>query len=48
VKAIGAASRKELEEMLGHRVHLFLTVKVRENWSEERARYNAMGLDWEK
>ncbi len=47
VKAIGAAARKELEHALERRVHLFLNVKVRENWAEERARFEAMGLDWE-
>ncbi|MGE0045464.1 MAG: GTPase Era [Hyphomonadaceae bacterium] len=47
VKAIGEAARKELEANLGRRVHLFLHVKVRENWSEERARYAALGLDFD-
>lgn len=47
VKAIGEAARKELEKSLGRRVHLFLHVKVRENWSEERARYQALGLDYD-
>ena len=47
IKAIGQDARRELEAMLEKRIHLFLNVKVRENWSEERARYNAMGLDWE-
>jgi GTP-binding protein Era len=47
VKAIGEAARKELEKGLGRRVHLFLHVKVRENWAEERARYAALGLDWD-
>jgi GTP-binding protein Era len=47
VKAIGQDARKELEEILGKRIHLFLNVKVRENWSEERARYSAMGLDFD-
>jgi GTPase Era involved in 16S rRNA processing len=28
-------------------VHLFLHVKLRENWREERARFEAIGLDWE-
>ncbi|MGE3304160.1 MAG: GTPase Era [Hyphomonadaceae bacterium] len=45
VKAIGQAARKELEALLERRVHLFLHVKVRENWAEERARLQAMGLD---
>ncbi|MGE0829121.1 MAG: GTPase Era [Hyphomonadaceae bacterium] len=47
VKAIGEAARKELEKSLGRRVHLFLHVKVRENWSEDRAHFNAIGLDWD-
>ncbi len=46
VKAIGEASRKELEEMLGRRVHLFLFVKVRENWASNREHYAAMGLEY--
>jgi len=45
LKAIGAAARKELSELLGEPVHLFVTVKVRENWAEEAARYREMGLD---
>ncbi len=44
VKAVGAAARHELEEMLGRRVHLFLFVKVRENWIEDRERYMQWGL----
>ena len=47
VKAIGAAARKDLEHALDRRVHLFLNVKVRENWAEERARFEAIGLEWE-
>lgn len=47
IKAIGQAARKSLEETLGRRVHLFLHVKVREGWSEERARYAALGLDYD-
>ncbi len=45
-KAIGKASREELEEFLGRRVHLFLQVKVRPNWLEESERYSEMGLDF--
>ncbi|NIY71721.1 GTPase Era [Marivivens donghaensis] len=45
-KAIGRASREELEEFLGRRVHLFLQVKVRENWLDEAERYSEMGLDF--
>ena len=46
IKAIGEASRRDLEEMFGRRVHLFLFVKVRENWAEEREHYGAMGLEF--
>lgn len=47
VKAIGARARAELERMLGRRVHLFLFVRVSENWTEDRERYKAMGLEFE-
>ena len=47
VKWVGEASRKELEAELECRVHLFLFVKVRPNWGEDRARYSAMGLDFD-
>ena len=47
VKIIGEAARKEMAEAFGHPVHLFLHVKLRENWSEERALYQRLGLDYE-
>jgi GTPase len=47
LKRIGAAARAELERLLERRVHLFLTVRVSENWTEDRARYEAMRLDFE-
>jgi len=47
IKAIGARARAELEQMLERRVHLFLFVKVRENWIEDRERYTALGLDYD-
>ncbi|MXU63956.1 GTPase Era [Oceanomicrobium pacificus] len=46
IKAIGQDARKELEEFLGRRVHLFIQVKVRPNWLEEPERYAEMGLDF--
>lgn len=46
VKAISMASRKELGEILGVPVHLFLFVKVRERWSDDPERYREMGLDY--
>jgi GTP-binding protein Era len=47
IKVIGARARAELERMLERRVHLFLFVKVRENWIEDRERYTALGLDYD-
>jgi GTP-binding protein Era len=46
VKAISMASRKELSEILGVPVHLFLFVKVRERWGDDPERYREMGLDY--
>ena len=46
IKAVSKASREELEEFLGRRVHLFLQVKVRPNWLEDAERYSEMGLDF--
>ena len=48
IKRIGARARAELEAMLGRRVHLFLFVRVEKSWTEDRERYEAMGLDFEK
>ena len=46
IKAISMAARKELAEMLGQPVHLFLFVKVRSNWADDPERYREMGLDF--
>jgi GTP-binding protein Era len=35
-----------MEELFGRRVHLFLFAKVRENWTESREHYAAMGLEY--
>ena len=48
LKAIGEAARKELAEILGVKVHLFLHVKVEEGWDETREFYDDIGLDWVK
>ena len=48
IKAIGEAARMELAGLLGHKVHLFLHVKVEENWAEARDLYEEIGLDWVK
>ena len=45
IKAIGKASRHELQVLLNRSVHLFLFIKVRENWMEDPDRYALWGLD---
>jgi GTPase len=47
LKWIGEASRKEIGEILDRTTHLFLTVKVRENWADEREFYTGSGLDFD-
>jgi GTP-binding protein Era len=46
IKSVSQAARAEIEEFVGRKVHLFLQVKVRENWLEEAERYSEMGLDF--
>lgn len=46
IRSIGEAARKEMAEELGHPVHLFLFVKVRENWGDDPDRYRDMGLEF--
>lgn len=46
IKALGQLARAELEEFMGRRIHLFLQVKVRENWLDEAERFTEMGLDF--
>jgi GTP-binding protein Era len=48
IKAIGEASRRELEQITEGKVHLFLFVKVREGWGDDPERYRAMGLEFPK
>ncbi|MEH2534802.1 GTP-binding protein Era [Bradyrhizobium sp. AZCC 1588] len=48
IKSIGAESRKEIAEIVGVPVHLFLFVKVRENWGDDPDRYREMGLEFPK
>jgi GTP-binding protein Era len=47
LKWIGQASRKDLGQILGQTVHLFLHVKVEANWSEDRSRFHDLGLDFD-
>ena len=48
IKAIGTAARKDITQAHGSPVHLFLHVKVRENWLDDPERYRAVGLDFPK
>ncbi len=46
IRQIGEAARTELAELLGRKVHLFLHVKVKPDWEEDRGLYREIGLDW--
>ena len=46
IKEIGAAAREQLSQLLGRKVHLFLHVKVKPDWEEDRGLYREIGLDW--
>src|SRR6516165_7695742 len=48
IKSIGAQARKEIADVAGVPVHLFLFVKVRENWGDDPDRYREMGLEFPK
>jgi len=48
IKAIGQAARREIAEAAEQPVHLFLFVKVRENWADDPERYREMRLDFPK
>ncbi len=46
IKAISMAARVEIAEIAERPVHLFLFVKVRENWADDPERYRAMGIEF--
>jgi GTP-binding protein Era len=46
IKSIGTAARKDIMEAAECKVHLFLFVKVRENWGDDPERYREMGLEF--
>jgi GTP-binding protein Era len=48
IKAIGQAARLEIAEAADQPVHLFLFVKVRENWENDPERYREMRLEFPK
>jgi GTPase len=45
VKAVGMAARKEIESMLGRRVHLELTVRVRKGWRRDEGLLDRLGIE---
>jgi GTPase len=46
IKAIGSDARKEIADLIGQPVHLFLFVKIREDWADDPERYREMGLEF--
>ena len=46
IKEIGARARTELAAITGRPVHLYLHVKVKPGWDEDRDVYRDLGLDW--
>lgn len=46
IKSIGEDSRLQLAEIMGVRVHLYLHVKVKPGWDEDREVYRDIGLEW--
>jgi GTP-binding protein Era len=48
IKAISTAARKEISAIAETPVHLFLFVKVRENWGDDPERYRMMGIEFPK
>ncbi len=44
IKAVGQTAREEMETLFGEKIHLFLFVKVRANWTDDPARFREMGL----
>jgi GTPase len=48
IKQISMEARREIAEGVETPVHLFLFVKVRENWADDPERYREMGLDFPK
>jgi GTP-binding protein Era len=48
IKKISSAARSELAGIAERPVHLFLFVKVREDWDADPERYREMGLEFPK
>ena len=48
IKLIGSRAREDMIASFGHKVHLFLFVKVREKWGDDPERYRELGLEFPK
>ena len=48
LKAIGTSSRKELEGIVGKKIHLSLFVKVKPGWKDDSENYRLLGLEFKK
>lgn len=48
IRGISSDARHEMAEIYGQKIHLFLFVKVRENWIDDPERYREMGIDFTK
>lgn len=46
IRELGSRARAEIAEQLGRKVHLFLHIKVKPDWDEDRGVYRDIGLDW--
>lgn len=47
IRLVRQAAQREMEEAFGQAVHLFLFVKVRENWINDPERYRNLGLEFD-
>jgi GTP-binding protein Era len=45
VRAVGTAARKEIERLLGRRVHLDLNVRVRKGWRRDEGLLDRLGIE---
>jgi GTP-binding protein Era len=45
IKAIGSAARPQIEALLGRRVHLDLSVRVRKGWRRDEGLLDRLGIE---
>ena len=48
IKAVSTAARREIADIVGKPVHLFVFVKVREKWTDDPERYRQMGIEFSR